>query len=116
MLTDELLTLASSLYAGNNDRTNPYISPMFGDFSGYPPLLIQVAAEELLLGEVIETAGRASRQSDNEVQLEIYEGVWHVWQTMDEIVPEARQAVEKIGAFVKKLVPVAHKQDKSDML
>lgn len=105
MLTNELLTLASSLYAGDNDRTDPYISPLFGDFTGFPPLLIQVAAEELLLGEIIDIAGRASRQSTNEVQLEIYENVWHVWQTMDEIVPEARQAVEKMGAFVKRFLP-----------
>lgn len=102
MLTNELLALASSLYAGDNDRTNPYISPLFGDFTGFPPLLIQVASEELLLGEIIDMAGRAYRQSTNEVQLEIYENVWHVWQTMDEIVPEARQAVEKMGAFVKR--------------
>lgn len=106
MLTNELLKLASELYAGDNDRTNPYISPIFGDYTGFPPLLIQVAAEELLLGEIIDTAGRAAEQSENEVQLEIYEGVWHVWQTMDEIVPEARQAVEKIGVFVKRFLPV----------
>ena len=111
MLTNELLTLASSLYAGDNDRTNPYISPIFGDFSGFPPLLIQVAAEELLLGEIIDTAGRAAEQSENEVQLEIYEGVWHVWQTMDEIVPEARQAVEKMGAFVKRYLPEIQTED-----
>ena len=104
MLTNELLTLASSLYAGDNDRTDPYISPLFGDFTGFPPLLIQVAAEELLLGEIIDIAGRASRQSASEVQLEVYENVWHVWQTMDEIVPEARQAVEKMGAFVKRSI------------
>jgi acetyl esterase/lipase len=105
MLTNELLELASTLYTDGANRDNPLISPLFGDYSNFPPVLFQVAAEELLLGEIIQTANRAAAQSPNEVALEIFEGMWHVWQTMDEIVPEARQAVEKIGVFLNKYLP-----------
>jgi acetyl esterase/lipase len=102
MLTPGFLQLAAALYAGGQDRRDPFISPAFGDYNGFPPLHMQVAAEELLLGETIDLANRA-RDSGATVQLEIFDGMWHVWQTLDELIPEARTALDMIGAFTRGL-------------
>lgn len=102
MLTPDFLELAAQLYADGHDRGDPYISPLFGDFTGFPPLHLQVAAEELLLGETIDMANRA-RDSGVSVRLAIFDGMWHVWQTLDELIPEARAALDMIGAFTRDL-------------
>jgi len=102
MLTPDFLQLAAELYAGAHDRSDPFISPLFGDYSGFPPLHVQVAAEEILLGETIDLANRA-RDSGVSVQLEIFDGMWHVWQTLDELIPEARTALDMISVFTRNL-------------
>ena len=99
MLTSDFLMMAARLYAGDTDRKNPLLSPLFGDFAGFPPLLVHVAAEELLLGEILALADSMNR-AGVAVQLSIYEGVWHVWQTVDDLMPEARQAMDEIGRFI----------------
>ena len=102
MLTPYFLHLAAELYAGGQDRHDPFMSPLFGDYTGFPPLLLQVAAEELLLGETIELANRA-RGSGVAVQLAIFDGMWHVWQTLNELIPESRAALDQIGEFARSL-------------
>jgi len=100
MISAEFLEMAARLYAGSQDRTNPLMSPLFGDLAGLPPILLQVAAEEILLGEVIAFADKANK-SGVAVSLDIYDGMWHVWQSMDELVPEARNAMERVGTFIR---------------
>ena len=65
-------------------------------------MLLQVAAEELLLGETIELADRA-RGSGVDVQLDIFDGMWHTWQSFNELVPESRTALDRIGQFARSL-------------
>ncbi len=100
MLVPEFLDGAAELYANGHDRTHPYLSPIFGDLTGLPPILLQVCAEELLLGEVISLANKAG-QSGVLVQLDVFEGVWHLWQAMNELVPEAREANGKVRQFIR---------------
>lgn len=100
MISPEFLEVAASLYTAGHDRADPLISPLFGDLTGFPPLLLQVAAEELLLGEVIALADKADK-SGVEVSLEIYDGMWHVWQSMNELLPEARSALDHVGGFIR---------------
>ena len=100
MISPELLETAAGLYTAGHERTDPLISPVFGDLTGFPPLMIQVAAEEILLGEAIEIANRAVK-SGVKVNLEIFDGMWHVWQSLNELLPEARAALDKVGTFIR---------------
>lgn len=99
MLTADFLTMAARMYAGDADRMNPLLSPLYGNLEGFPPLLVHVAAEELLVGEILALADGMNR-AGVDVQLSIYEGVWHVWQTVADLMPEARQAMDEIGRFI----------------
>lgn len=101
ILNLEFLQFAAGLYAAEHNPANPLISPLFADLTGLPPLMLQVASEEMLLGEVVALADKAEK-SGVVVDLEIFEGMWHVWQALNELVPESRAALEKVGIFIRK--------------
>jgi len=99
MLLKKSLQLWASSYASNADLQNPLISPVFADFADFPPLLIQVGSEEILLDDSLLLAENA-RTAGVDVTLSIYEGMWHVWQTFG-FLPESRAAFDEIGKYVK---------------
>jgi monoterpene epsilon-lactone hydrolase len=86
-------------YAGDQDLTDPLISPLYAGLNGLPPLLVQVSTDEILLDDAVRLAERA-RQAGVEVTLEKYEGVFHVFQIVP-FLPESREAVLNIAAFVQ---------------
>ena len=97
LISSEELREAALLYAGGEELTHPYLSPLNGDFHGFPPVLIQVGTDEVLLDDSRELAIRMDAQGVD-VYIDIYEGMWHVWHMYD--VPEANMAVDKIHWFV----------------
>jgi acetyl esterase/lipase len=100
-LHPDSLRLWAFSYAGAGDLKNPLISPYFAEYAGFPPILIQVGSQEVLLDDarvVAEKAGSAGV----DVTLSVYEGMWHVWHTLGTMLPEGRQAFEEIGKFVRK--------------
>ena len=70
---------------------------------GLPPLLIQVGTREILLDDSTRVADKA-RAAGVPVRLEIEEGAPHVWQATPHL-PEAADAVRRIGAFVRERIP-----------
>lgn len=94
-----------NLYVSDAEVRNPLASPVFGDYTGIPPLLIQVGEHEIIRDDSIQTAAR-SRAAECDVTLEVYEGMFHVFQSHEPLLPEAVQAFERMGAFVKKTLRV----------
>ena len=66
-----------------------------------PPLLMQVGGAEVLLDDSIRTAERA-REAGVDVTFKIWEGMPHVWQVFANFLPEAQQALEECGEFIRK--------------
>lgn len=90
----------SKWYLQDADPGHPLASPGRADLSGLPPLLIQVGASEVLVDDARRLAAKA--QLDGvAVALEVWPEMVHVWQMFAGRVPEATQAVERIGEFVK---------------
>ena len=87
-------------YVGNHDPTNPLISPIFADLHGLPPLLIHVGNDEVLLDDSVRLADRA-KAAGTEVKLKVWDGMWHVFQTLARMIPEGRDFIAELGAFVK---------------
>ena len=87
-------------YVGNHDPTNPLISPIFADLHSLPPLLIHVGNDEVLLDDSVRLAERA-QAAGTEVELKVWEGMWHVFQALALTLPEGRESIAELGAFVK---------------
>ncbi len=88
-----------SLYLRDIDPKDPIASPLYADLSGLPPLLIQVGSEEVLLSDSTSFAERA-KAAGVQVTLEVWPGMFHVWQFTAPIIPEARQAIQRISKFI----------------
>lgn len=101
MLTPEYVKAVRGAYAGQNvDFSLPEFSPLFGDLKGFPKTLIQVGTHEILLGDSTHLAQKMKEQ-DVQVQLEICENGWHVFQQMP--IRRANRAMKSIGDFVQSL-------------
>jgi acetyl esterase/lipase len=94
--------LVADLYLQGHDPADPLVSPVFGDFRGLPPLLLQVGTRERLLDDARRVAGTA-RRAGVEVTLEEWAGLIHVWQFLAPLVPEACAAIRAAGHWVRGL-------------
>jgi acetyl esterase/lipase len=88
------------LYLRGHDPSDPLASPVYGDLHGLPPLLIQVGSDEVLLSDSTLFAKRA-KEAGVDVTLEVWPGMQHVWQFTASYLPEGREAIERIGEFIK---------------
>ena len=89
-------------YIGAYNPKNPYISPMFGDFSGFPPMLIQVGSHEMLLSDS-ETVAEKAKEAGVKVRMSVYEGMFHVFQMAATLMPESKKAWAEVGKFIETL-------------
>jgi len=96
--------LTARQYAGDTPLDHPLVSPLFGDLSGLPPMLIHVGDYELLLDDSTRLADRA-KQAGVDVTLEVWPEMIHVWHFFAPMVPEATEAIEVIGKFIRSHVP-----------
>ena len=90
-------------YAGEHDKKDPYISPIFGNFRQFPPMLIQVGSTEMLLSDSITVASMADA-AGVDVRLSIYDDMFHVFQMSGMLLPDAKKAWEEVGQFIQLLL------------
>lgn len=84
-------------YAGGQELKNPLISPLFGNFDGFPPTYIQVGENEILLSDS-ERLHQAFVDANVSVRMDTYPGMWHVFQMSP--VKAARDAMDKNAEFI----------------
>jgi acetyl esterase/lipase len=101
---DDIPYLVSCYIGEGGDPKNPYVSPLYGDPKGLPPTLIQVGSDEILRDDSVRMAERM-RAGGCEAELEIWPRMPHVWHAFAPIMPEARRAIARIGAFVRQHTP-----------
>ena len=90
-------------YLGVHDPSNPLVSPLFADLHDLPPTLIHVGSDEILLDDSTRLEERL-RAAGVDARLEIWEGMWHVFQIFAPYVPEAQQAIREIGDFISEQI------------
>lgn len=95
-LCRESLAYYALMYAAGRE-TEPLVSPVFGDLSGFPPVLMTAGSEEILLDDArtlhahLEAAGVPA-------ELIVEKGLWHVYPLYG--LPESRRAVKRIAEFI----------------
>ncbi|EON93854.1 alpha/beta hydrolase [Marinobacter lipolyticus SM19] len=92
---------AAGLYAGKEPRTNPLMSPIHGDLSGLPPLLIQVGSEEILLNDAQRLSEQFNQQG-SDATLEIYNSLWHVFHVHAGQLSRATDALAEAAAHINR--------------
>lgn len=95
----EGLIEGASFYLQGHDPKDPYVSPVFAAMHRMPTTLIHVGSEEVLLDDSRRLAADL-RQAGVEVQLDIWKKMPHVWHAMARVIPEGKQAIEKLGEFL----------------
>ncbi|MCB0186144.1 MAG: alpha/beta hydrolase [Caldilineaceae bacterium] len=98
-----VLRYSAHAYLAGADARDPFVSPLFADLRGLPPLLIQAGSTEVLAGDALQIAERA-RGAGVDVQLSLAPHMIHVYQFLYHIAPEAEEAVREIGRFVQNQV------------
>ena len=93
-------------YLGMQDPKNPLASPVFGDYRGLPPLLIQVGEHEMLRDDSVRVAKKA-RADGISVKLEVWPGMVHVFQIRG--LPESKESIEHMADFIRSSLPNARK-------
>lgn len=93
-------TVCSKYYVGDKDPCLPWISPLYGDLYRLPPILIYVGEYETLLDDSTRFAAKA-KAAGVDVTLKVGEGMVHCYPLLPPFIPEARQAMDQICAFIK---------------
>ena len=96
----ENISVVIGHYCPNEDPRNPLLSPVFANVAGLPPTLIHVGDDEILLSDSTRIADKL-RAAGIDVELEDFPELWHVFHLFVGKMPESRQAIDKIGRFIR---------------
>jgi acetyl esterase/lipase len=90
--------LLPNVYCPGQDRHNPLLSPLFGNWNGLPPLLFHAGSTEMLLDDSVRAHDRAT-QAGVPAEIEVFLGLPHVWH-MITWLPEAKLATRQVADFI----------------
>ena len=100
MLTPDGVREAADWYLAGQDPRHPYASPLYADLHGLPPVLIQAGGAEIIRDDSTRFAA-AAQAAGVDVTLEIWPEMPHVWHAFAGLLPEADEAVERIGRWLR---------------
>jgi acetyl esterase/lipase len=104
MVPVEAMPLAVRMYAADHDLRAPTISPLYGDFHGFPPLCVHVSSTEVLYDDARRVV-EAARAAGVAAQLRVWPDLPHAFPAFVDLLPEARAAVAEIASFVARVAP-----------
>jgi epsilon-lactone hydrolase len=90
----------AGIYLNGADARQPLASPLNADFSGLPPVFIQVGDRETVLSDSCELAARLEA-AGVDVTCQVWDGMIHVFQQYPDELPEALQAIRDMAGFLK---------------
>ena len=96
-ITEDYIHAVRSAYTGDADVEDPQLSPLFGDFTGFPPTLIQVGSNEILYSDSATLRQRMTA-AGVVCRMEEWQDMWHVFQMFP--IKKAAQAMEHVGQFL----------------
>ena len=102
MFTPKGLRQGASIYLGGADPRDPRASPLYGDLSGLPPMLLFASRHELLLDDTMRLAERA-RAAGVEVELVLRDRLPHAWPVFVPFLPEGREAIQTVAHFARRI-------------
>ncbi len=101
LVTTDFLGALGTLYCGDRDPRDPELSPLYGDWSGLPPLLI-LAGEIEMMRDDGKLAAQAAQRAGVDATYFEGEGMAHIWTLYADRLPEAREGLALIAQFVNR--------------
>ena len=100
LITDSAMVKGmAAQYLGDADAEDPLASPLYADYAGLPPLLLQVGDAEILLSDTTRVTEKA-RAAGVDVVEEVWDEMFHVWHAFAPMLPEGQAAIDRIGEFI----------------
>jgi epsilon-lactone hydrolase len=103
MLTHQTMCEVAQIYVGAFDAQHPWASPLNGDLSGLPAVMIQVGTDEVLLSESLAFAAQAALQGVD-VRLQVWAEMVHAWPLFHAALPQGARAIAEAGEWMKEIV------------
>ena len=103
MITKNEAIQAAEFYLGDLDRKTALASPLYADLTGLPSILIQTGDAETLLDDSVLFAEKA-KKCGVDVEIDVWPGMFHVFQIFGYLMPESKMALKKIGHFIRKVM------------
>ena len=104
MVSVGILKKYTRQYMGGKDPRDSLASPIYADLKGLPPLLIHVGTCEVLMDDAKRLAAKAEKDGVD-VELDVCDGMFHVWQFFSPVVPESKDAIDRLGKFARDHLP-----------
>ncbi len=104
MFTGKGIREASKIYLGTTDARDPGASPLYADLHGLPPMQIFASTDEVLRDDSTRLAAKAKEQGVS-VELHLVRGVPHIWPLFARVIPEGRESLRQVAAFVARVAP-----------
>jgi len=104
LLSREAVQQTGATYLAGADPHQPLLSPaVLADPTGFPPILLQVGTNEILLDDSTRMAARASA-AGVDVILDITADVPHVFQSFVGMLDEADEALDRAALFLRQRI------------
>jgi acetyl esterase/lipase len=97
--TMESLALMTQLYLNGRSPADPVASPLFGDFSDFPPTLIHASETDILYDDAVRLA-EAIRRANGDLTLRLWTNETHVWERLDG--EQGRRSIELAADFIRR--------------
>jgi acetyl esterase/lipase len=98
-IDDHYLRYMAGMYVGEADPRDPLVSPVYGDLSGLPPLLIHAGRDEPVRGDATRLA-EVARGAGVDVALEQYDGSSHALHALAPLSRDALRWIDRAGSFL----------------
>jgi epsilon-lactone hydrolase len=97
------LAMMARHYFGDHDPQHPFISPVFADLQGLPPMLVYAGEHEILRADSVRFA-ESARAAGVDVTLKVWTGMIHAFAVFAGFIPEGKIAITEIGAFFRRYI------------
>ena len=100
MFTEQTIRSVPEFYCEENQRTNPLVSPIFGDFTGFPETLIFASRTELLRDDAVRLHQTMTR-AHAPCTLVLRDDLAHVWPVLNHLIPEGKTDLHHTAKFIR---------------
>jgi acetyl esterase/lipase len=102
IISKKYLDRMAGLYLKGTSFLSPLASPLFGDLSGLPSILVQVGTAETMLDDSRRFVEKA-KKAKVDIHIEIWKDMFHGWHGNAHILKDAEKAIHNIGNFCRNL-------------